>query len=115
MPDKGPSPHLDMPDTEVNWKGVHKLLKGLKTFKATGPASIPAFILKAAADQLALILTILYQTSLNSWEIPSDWKYTWIVPVFKKGDKHKPANYRPVSLTSITWKLLEHIVHSNVM
>ena len=115
MPDKGPSPHPDMPDIEINWKGVHKLLKGLKTFKATGPDSIPALILKAAANQLAPILTILYQTSLNSGEVPSDWKDAWIVPVFKKGDKHKPANYRPVSLTSITCKLLEHIVHSNVM
>ena len=100
---------------EVNWKGVHKLLKGLKTFKATGPDSIPAYILKAAADQLAPILTGLYQTSLNSGQVPSDWKDAWIVPVFKKGDKHKPANYRPVSLTSITCKLLVHIVHSNVM
>ena len=72
MPDKGPSPHPDMPNIEVNWKGVHKLLKGLKTFKATGPDSIPAFILKAAADQLAPILTGLYQTSLNSGQVPSD-------------------------------------------
>ena len=74
MPDKEPSPRSEMPDIEVNWKGVHKLLKGLKTFKATGPDSIPAFILKAAADQLAPILTILYQTSLNSGEVPSDCK-----------------------------------------
>ena len=59
MPDKGPSPHPDIPDIEVNWKGFHKLLKGLKTFKATGPDSIPAYILKAAADQLAQILTSL--------------------------------------------------------
>ena len=87
----------------------------LTIFKATGPDSIPANILKAAADQLAPILTILYQTSLNSGEVPSDWKDAWIVPVFKKGDKYKPVNYRPVSLTSITCKLLEHIVHSHVM
>ena len=115
MPDKGPSPHPDMPNIEVNWKGVHRLLKGLKTFKATGPDSIPAFILKAAADQLAPILTGLYQTSLNSGKVPLDWKEAWIVPVFKKGDKLKLANYRPVSLISTTCKLLEHIVHSNVM
>ena len=106
MPDKGPSPHPDMPNIEVNWKGVHKLLKGLKTFKATGPDSIPAFILKAAADQLAPILTGLYQTSLNSGQVPADWKDAWIVPVFKKGDKHMPANYRPVSLTSIIVRAL---------
>ena len=45
----------------------------------------------------------------------ADWRDAWIVPVFKKGDKYKATNYRPVSSTSITCKLLEHIVHSNVM
>ena len=114
IPDKGPGPHPEMPDIE-NWKGVHKLLKGLNSFKATGPDCIPAFILKAATDQLAPILTTMYQTSLNTGQIPSDWREAWIVPVFKKGDRHKAANYRPVSLTSITCKLLEHIIHSNVM
>ena len=37
------------------------------------------------------------------------------MPLFKKGDKSKPENYRPISLTSITCKLLEHIIHSNIM
>ena len=99
MPDKDLSPYPDMPKLEVNWKGVHKLLKGLKTFKATGPGTIPASILKV----------------MNCGEIPTELKDAWIVPVFKKGDKQEPANYRPVSLTSITCKLLENIVHSNVM
>ena len=66
LPDKGPSPYPSMPNIEVNWKRVHKLLKGLKPFKATGPDSIPAFILKAAADELAPILTGIYQTSLDT-------------------------------------------------
>ena len=117
LPDKGPSPYPSMPNIEVNWKRLHKLLKGIKPFKATGPDSIPAFtsILKAAADQLAPILARMYQTSLDTGQVPSDWRDAWIVPVFKKGDKHKAANYSPVSLTSITCKLLEHIIHSNVM
>ena len=115
LPDKGPSPYPSMPDIEVNWKGVHKLLKGLKPFKATGPDSNPAFILKAAADELARILARIYQTQLDNGQVPSDWRDAWIAPVFKKGDKHKAANYRPVSLTSITCKLLEHIIHSNVI
>ena len=48
-------------------------------------------------------------------EIPQDWKQALVVPIFKKGDKHQLSNYRPVSLTSITCKLLEHIIHSNIM
>ena len=59
FPDKGPSQYPSMPNKEVNWKGVHKLLKGLKPFKVTGPDPIPAFILKAAADELAPILARL--------------------------------------------------------
>ena len=35
--------------------------------------------------------------------------------MFKKGDRHKAANYHPVSITSITGKLLEHVIHSYVM
>ena len=83
--------------------------------KATGPDSIPAYVLKLAADQLAPILTRLYQHSLDTGETPSDWKNAFVVPIFKKGEKHVPSNYCPVSLTSIAGKVLEHIVHSSVM
>ena len=47
--------------------------------------------------------------------MPDDWKKANIVPVFKKGDKQLPENYRPISLTSISSKLLEHIIHTNIM
>ncbi|XP_063416249.1 uncharacterized protein LOC134697892 [Mytilus trossulus] len=68
FPDKGKSPYSTMKDIKIRTNGVHKLLKNLKPHKATGPDSIPAFILKAAAEQLAPILTDLYQTSLNTGE-----------------------------------------------
>ena len=115
LPDKVPSPYPSIPSIEVNWKGVHKLLKGIKPFKASGPDSLPTFILKAASDQLAPTLARIYQTSLDTGKVPSDWRDAWIVSVFKKGDKHKATNCRPFSLTSITCKLLEHIIHSTVM
>ena len=85
-----------MPEIEVNWKGVHKLLKGLKPFKATEPDLIPAFILKAAADELAPILTRIYFTRLPLIQAKFCLRDAWIVPVFKKGAKHKAANYCPV-------------------
>ena len=115
IPDKGTSTTPSMPEIKFDWKGVHKLLKNLKTLKATGPDSIPAFILKAAADELAPALAILFQLSLDQGEIPADWREALVVPIFKKGDKHQASNYRPVSLTSITCKLLEHIIPSSIM
>ena len=47
--------------------------------------------------------------------LPSDWLKANVSPIFKKGDKTCPANYRPISLTCILCKLLEHIVTSNVV
>jgi hypothetical protein len=104
-----------MSDIKINCKGVTKLLKNQNIHKATGPDSIPSFILKSAADQLAPILTDIFQTSIDTGEVPQDWRDANIVPLFKKDERHLASNYRPVSLTSITCKILEHIVHSNIM
>ena len=60
--------------------------------------------------------TRIFQTSLDEGTVPKDWRKTNIVPIFKKVDKSKPANYRPVSLnTAICSKILEHIIYSNIM
>ncbi|CAC5419257.1 unnamed protein product [Mytilus coruscus] len=48
-------------------------------------------------------------------KVPQDWRDINIVPLYKKRDTHLAENNRPVSLTSITCKLLEHIVHSSIM
>ncbi|KAL8575235.1 hypothetical protein ACOMHN_042356 [Nucella lapillus] len=115
MPDKGDSPYQAMDDITVTEKGVQTLLRNLQPNKATGPDSIPAFILKSAADEITPILTKMFQHSLDVGQVPTDWREAWVVPIFKKGDRHLPANYRPVSLTSIVCKVLEHIVHSGIM
>lgn len=115
IPSMGDSPFPAMDDIHIDEGGVRKLLRNLKTDKATGPDSIPAFILKMAADQLAPILVRLFQLSLDTGEVPLDWRQAWVVPIFKKGERHLAANYRPVSLISITCKILEHVVHSSIM
>ena len=105
-----------MDEIKIESKGVHKLQKtNLNSHKATGTRSIvsmPSFILKAAADPLVSILIIQYQSSLNTGEVPQDWRYANVVPLFKKGERQIAANYRPVSLTSTTCKILEYIIHS---
>ena len=46
--------------------------------------------------------------------MPEVWKQATVVPVFKKGGRTDPCNFRPISLTCICAKILEHIVYSNV-
>ena len=57
----------------------------------------------------------LFQQSIDSGDIPKEWTLANISPLFKKGDKSLACNYRPVSLTCVPCKLLEHIVCSNIM
>ncbi|XP_071476520.1 uncharacterized protein [Diadema antillarum] len=51
----------------------------------------------------------------SSGDVPEDWKKAAVVPIFKKGERCKAVNYRPVSFTSIVCKTLEHIVCSNIL
>ena len=67
------------------------------------------------ALELAPALVKLYQYSTDTGEVTQDWREANVVPIFKKGDRHQPSNYRPESLTSVVCKVLEHIVHSSIM
>ena len=53
-------------------------------------------------------------SSIRTGNVPDDWQNGNIAPISKKGDKHKPSNYRPVSLTSIYSKLIEHVLVFNI-
>ena len=58
---------------------------------------------------------VIFQRYLDSVEVPSPWLRANITPLFKNGERTDASNYRPVSLTCICSKLLEHIIHANVM
>ncbi|KAI0220652.1 hypothetical protein LSAT2_027863, partial [Lamellibrachia satsuma] len=66
----------------------------LRQNKATGPDSIPAYILKIGAKELSpILIKNLSMVPIDAGQVPSDWKEARVVPIFKKGDKHQPANY----------------------
>ncbi|KAK3098073.1 hypothetical protein FSP39_015909 [Pinctada imbricata] len=115
IPDKGDSPYPDLPEIIIHPDGVRKLLKNINPHKATGPDNIPGQLLKEVAREVTPILTLIFSASLHQGRIPDEWKEATVTPLFKKGDRGKAANYRPVSLTSITCKIMEHILHSTII
>ena len=66
-------------------------------------------------DEFALIIKVIFDQSLQTGKLPADWTKAKVMPVFKKGDKSLAANYRPVSLTCILFKVLKHILASNIV
>ena len=109
-----PNSYPSCPPIQITVPGVAKLLRNLKTGKAPGPDCLPNIVLKNCADHIAPILSLIYQRSLDSGELPSDWLSANISAAFKKGNRHLPENYRPISLTSIPCKILEHIICSHL-
>ena len=59
-------------------------------------------------------LTLLFDKSLNEGVIPDDWRKAIVSPIFKKGNKKDPSNYRPVSLTSVVCKLCEKLIRERL-
>ena len=104
-----------MPDISITKKGVEKILRNLNASKAMGPDRINPYILKELSSELSETLTHFFQQSIKEGVIPDEWKLANICPLFKKKDRSLPCNYRPVSLTCILCKVLEHIVCSNLM
>ena len=101
----------------VQCSGVLKQLRNINPHEVTGPDQIPAKFLFEFAEEVAPALTLIYNKSIIESKIPEDWRKAYVTPIYKPGkrDRSNPENYRPISLTSISCKILEHIIFSNIM
>ena len=89
---------------------VGDLLRSLDVRKSMGPDGMHPRVLKELAEELAEPLSIIYRQSWLSGEVPVDWRLANVTPIYKKGRRADPGNYRPVSLTSVPGKLMEQII-----
>ncbi|KAK4832222.1 hypothetical protein QYF61_021069 [Mycteria americana] len=90
------------------------LLHHLDTHSSMGSDGIHPRVLRELAEVLTKLLSILYQQSWLTREVPVDWRLANVTPIFKKGWKEDLGNYRPVSLTSVPGKVMKQIVLSAI-
>ena len=89
-------------------------MRSLDPKKAVGLDGISSFFLRDGADVITTPLTHIVNLSIITETVPTIFKDAKVVPLFKKGSKLDPGNYRPVSLLCVTSKILERAVHSQL-
>ena len=94
---------------------IAKKIKKMKDNKSSGVDGIPPKLLKEIVSQISTPLAKLFNLSLEDGILPSEWKEANITPLFKKGSRNKPDNYRPVHLTSVVCILLETLIRDHMV
>ena len=107
------SPSLE--DIEFDEEDIIKAINSMPNHSAPGPDKFPSILLKQCKNELATPLYILWRKSLDTGQVPKILKQQSIVPIYKKGSKAKPENYRPVSLTSHILKLFERVLRAKIV
>ncbi|CAG4996198.1 unnamed protein product [Parnassius apollo] len=97
-------------DVKFTTKIVLKTLLTFDDATATGPDGIPSILLKRCSSLLAEYISSIMNKSMEGGRLPADWKKATVVPIYKNGDKMRPSNYRPISLTSILCKAMKKII-----
>lgn len=90
------------------------IIDNLKLTSSCGIDGIKKF-LKNTSAYCFIILQCLFSQSYNSGTLPKDWKMGKIVPLHKSGDANNLSNYRPITLTSVPSKIMEHVIFSHLV
>ncbi|KAI8507267.1 hypothetical protein Bbelb_146470 [Branchiostoma belcheri] len=89
---------------------VKVLLKATNPRKSCGPDNLPTWVLKEFAEDLAPVVTHVFNASYREGIVPVIWKSANVIPVPKSAGSSEVSNMRPVSLLPVLAKLLEKCV-----
>ena len=113
-----PTPMISRTKLRGTWISTEKVkrkIRELKTHGAAGPDGIRPQLLQQCVDELSPVLAMIRRKSLDTGNVPEEWRKANVVPIFKKGSKSSPANYRPVSLTCVSCKIIESIIKDDLV
>jgi len=98
----------------IDTKIIRKKIAAIGKNKSVRPDCISGEILKLGGEAMIPYLARLLEITMNNGTLPGDWKKATVIPIHKGGDRSLVTNYRPVSLTSVVCKQMEHVIASYV-
>jgi Reverse transcriptase (RNA-dependent DNA polymerase)/Endonuclease-reverse transcriptase len=105
----------EISSVKITVRAVKDRIKKLRVDSVAGPDVIGPLLLKKLMHELAWPLTKVMRASVREGLVPEDWRTANVTPIYKKGQKSDPGNYRPVSLTSVCSCLLESIIKDQIV
>ena len=96
----------------IDIKIIRKRIGAIGKYKSVGPDCVSGEILKLGGEAMIPYLARLLDITMNNVSLPGDWKRDTVIPIHKGGDRSLDTNYRPVILTSVVCKQMEHVVPS---
>ena len=98
----------------ISVEEIRKGLKQLKNGSSAGPGLLLNEFLKFGTNGLISYLQNLYNKMFEIGYFPESWPEGYIIPIYKKGDKEEPSNYRGITLLSTVGKLFARILNNRL-
>ena len=99
---------------EISELEVYDVLSSLNVNKASGPNFISYRLLKSVARAVSKPLTTLFNRLLKDGIFPECWKFSYVIPIPKKGDENDPSNHRPISLLNLLGKVMKRVIFKHI-
>jgi Reverse transcriptase (RNA-dependent DNA polymerase) len=105
----------ELKDVKITAKDVKAKIKKLRADGAAGPDGMGPQLLKQLAEEIAWPLAKVMRASLREGVVPMDWRTANVTPIYKKGTRSEPGDYRPVSLMSVSCRLMESVIKDKIV
>jgi hypothetical protein len=109
---KNPFPNINFKSPSA--REIENIIKSLKPKNSSGYDGISTKLVKICSPFISSPLAHICNKSLSSGIFPHRLKYAIVKPLFKKGDKSKISNYRPISTLSSFSKILEKVMYNQL-
>ena len=99
----------------VTLEDVEKIINSLSNSSAFGLDNLDTQIIKLIGSEILTVITYIVNLSIKTKKFPHSWKQIKVIPLHKKDDILNPKNYRPVAMVPVLSKVLERVVHNQMI